>query len=89
MFRNYLKIALRNLISNRINSSVNIIGLALGITSTLIIAFIINYELGYDAFHSHSDQIYRVVRVSQVEGETEYRTGTSWPLSPAIKNEIA
>jgi putative ABC transport system permease protein len=89
MFRNYLKIAIRNLKSNRINSIINILGLSIGITSTLIIAFIINYELGYDSFHTHSDQIYRVVRVSQVEGETEYRTGTSWPLSPAIINEIA
>ena len=89
MFRSYLKIALRILQTNRVNSIINIVGLSLGVTSTLIIAFIINYELGYDSFHTHSDQIYRVVRVSQVEGETEYRTGTSWPLSPAIKNEIA
>ena len=89
MLKHYFTISTRNILKNRSSSLINIIGLSLGIASALVIAFAINYELEYDDFHSHSDQIYRVVRVSQVEGETEYRTGTTWPLPPAMNNDIA
>ena len=89
MLKHYFMIARRNLVANRRNGFINIIGLSMGIGFTLIISFIIRYELSFDTFHSNSDRIYRVVRVSQVEGETEYRTGTAWPLSPTIADEIA
>ncbi|MCG8309912.1 MAG: ABC transporter permease [Cytophagales bacterium] len=89
MFKHYFTVARRNLLSNKLNTFINLVGLSLGIAFTITISYIIYYELEYDKFHSHSDQIYRVVRVSQVEGETEYRTGTAWPLSPKIADEIA
>ena len=60
MFRNYLKIAIRNLYKNKLYSSVNIIGLTIGITSCLLIGIYIAHELSYDRFHKNADRIVRV-----------------------------
>lgn len=89
MFPSYFKISFRSLKAHRLNSIINILGLSIGISCALIISFIVKYQLSFDSFHTYSDNIYRVVRVSLVEGETEYRTGTSWPLSSALKQDIA
>ncbi len=60
MLRNYLKIALRHLQGNRIYAFINIFGLAVGITCTILIALYLQHELSYDTYHSQADQIYRL-----------------------------
>jgi len=60
MFKNYLKIIFRTLKRNKVYSTINIMGLAIGLAcSILIILYVLN-ELGYDRFHKNSDNIYRV-----------------------------
>ncbi|WKN42168.1 ABC transporter permease [Tunicatimonas pelagia] len=88
MFRNYLKTALRHLLKNRVTTSVNVLGLALGISCVLIILTIVRYERSYDQFHSDADRIYRVVRVSGGDGPTEYRAGISYPVPDALKEDM-
>lgn len=88
MIKNYFKTALRNLLKNKSTAFINITGLALGITCLLTILTVIRYELSFDRFHSDAERIFRVVRVSQVDGETEYRTGISYPLPDALKAEL-
>src|SRR5687768_1627237 len=61
MFRNYLKIAWRNIIRNKVSSAVNIFGLALGICACVIIYLIVSYELSFDTFHPGKERIYRVM----------------------------
>lgn len=60
MFKNYLKIALRNLKRDKIYSFINIFGLAIGIACCLLILLFINSEIDYDSFHEKADRIYRV-----------------------------
>ena len=60
MIRNYLKIALRHLQKNKLYATVNILGLAIGISSCLLIGLYIWDELRYDRFHSNADRIARV-----------------------------
>ena len=60
MFRNYLIIAVRNLIKNKLFSFINIIGLSLGIASSILIFLFIRNELSYDRFHENSDRLYRI-----------------------------
>ncbi len=60
MIKNYLKIAIRNLIRNKLFSLINIFGLVIGIACTLIILLWINYEYSYDGFHDKKSNIYRV-----------------------------
>ena len=60
MFKNYLKIAFRNLRKQKAYSIINIAGLAIGITCCLLIVLFVLDELSYDKHYERSDQIYRV-----------------------------
>lgn len=92
MNADYLKIARRNLVRNKFNSIINLAGLTLGVTCFLIILSKVNFETSFDRFHSDSDRIYRVVRVTKglvyLEGALEYRTGVFFPLPRALKEQI-
>jgi len=61
MFKNYLKVALRNIRKNRVNAFINITGLAVGMACCIIILLWVQDELSYDRFHPNADHIYRVV----------------------------
>jgi putative ABC transport system permease protein len=60
MLRNYLKTALRNLWKNKGFSAINIIGLTIGMASSLLILLWVRNELSYDRFNAHADRIYRI-----------------------------
>jgi putative ABC transport system permease protein len=60
MFRNYFKVAFRNLWKNKGFSAINIIGLATGIAVCLLITLYVIDELNYDKFNAKADRIYRV-----------------------------
>jgi putative ABC transport system permease protein len=60
MLRNYLKTALRNLWKNKGFSAINILGLTIGMASSLLILLWVRNELSFDRFHAHADRIYRV-----------------------------
>ncbi|WP_040495633.1 ABC transporter permease [Fulvivirga imtechensis] len=61
MLRNYIKIALRNLLKSRIYTFINVIGLSVGIAGFLLIAMHVEDELSYDKFHTKSDRVYKFV----------------------------
>jgi putative ABC transport system permease protein len=89
MLKNYLKIALRNIIKNKAYSIINISGLAIGMACFIFIALYIQYELGYDKFNENGDQIYRIILNP---GNTAYQgkpgfNVTPAPLVPALKAE--
>ncbi len=88
MLKNYFTTAFRHLLKNRGTATINILGLALGITCALVILIVVRYELSFDSFHSHADRIYRVVRTGAGD-DKEYRTGVSYPLTEAIRSEMA
>ncbi len=62
MFRNYLKIAFRNITGSPLFSVINIVGLAIGLACCVIISVFVNYELSYDKHWKDADRIYRVTR---------------------------
>ena len=62
MFKNYIKIAIRNLLKYKGYSFINILGLAIGITVFIFIMIFVNYEFSADKFHENYDRIYRVER---------------------------
>lgn len=69
MFRNYLKLTLRNLWRNKIFSAINILGLSLGIAICLLIMLFIRQEWSYDRFHKNADNIVRVIFKGTVNGQ--------------------
>ena len=60
MFRNYLSVALRNLLKHKVHSTINVLGLAIGLASFVLIFLYVKDELSYDRYHSKADRIYRV-----------------------------
>jgi len=88
MFKNYLKIALRNLWKNRIFSAINIIGLSIGISAALVIFLIVQYDFSFDKFEKDNNRIYRVVTNMKFAGEPFNLSGVPTPLHIAVKNEI-
>ncbi|HTQ98922.1 MAG TPA: ABC transporter permease, partial [Candidatus Acidoferrum sp.] len=60
MFANYLKITLRNLLGNKLYSAINLLGLAVGLASTLLIGLFVLDELSYDKQWQDADRIYRI-----------------------------
>ena len=77
MVKNYLKVALRSLFKNRVFSFINVTGLALGISASLLILQYVNYELSYDNFNSNADRIYRLKTNRYEKGvlSTEWAAG--------------
>ncbi|HMP99476.1 MAG TPA: ABC transporter permease, partial [Cyclobacteriaceae bacterium] len=60
MLRNFIKIALRNIVNNSVFTAINVFGLTVGIAACLVIFLIVNFELSFDKFHKDSDRICRV-----------------------------
>lgn len=88
MFRNYLKIALRNLWKNKVFSLINIIGLSIGLSAAFVIGAIIYYDLTFDKFHPDGDRIYRVTTEFTSPDGNFYNPGVSAPLGQALKEEF-
>ena len=62
MLQNYLKLALRSMIRQRMYALINIIGLAVGLTSFILIFLFVRHELSFDRFYPGADRIYRVYK---------------------------
>ena len=60
MLVNYIKIAFRSLLKNRVYSFINIFGLTIGIVSVVLIMMFVSHESSYDKFHENGDNIYKV-----------------------------
>jgi putative ABC transport system permease protein len=69
MFKNYLKVALRNLFRQRIYSVINILGLAIGLACSFLIILYIYHELNYDKFHKNYENIYRIANKGKIAGD--------------------
>lgn len=81
MFKNYLKIAWRNINRQKAYSAISVIGLAVGLSASLILFFYVRDDLTYDRFHEHFKSIYRVT----INARSALNPG---PLIPASIEEI-
>ena len=78
MFKNYLKVAFRNLWKNKGFSFINIVGLAIGMASAVLILLWMQNETSYDDFHEKKDRIYEMWNRAEFSGEVH-----SWNTTPA------
>ena len=76
MIRNYFKTAFRHLQKNKLYAIVNVLGLAIGVTSCILIGIYIWHELSYDRFHKNKDRIVRVTWEYNF-GDAETKTATT------------
>jgi putative ABC transport system permease protein len=88
MFSNYIKIAWRNLLRNKAYTTINIIGLSLGIACSIIIFTLISYHLSFDSFHHNKDRICRIVTEFH-QDKIEYSAAVPQPLGKAFRKDFS
>ncbi|MCP4725766.1 MAG: FtsX-like permease family protein, partial [bacterium] len=88
MVKNYLKTALRNITKYKWYSTINIIGLAIGMTCCLLIMLWVFDELSFDKFHENDDKIYRVEQDQSYGAGLYHVVVTPIPLVPYLIDEI-
>ena len=81
MFKNYFTIAVRTLLKNKVFTSINILGLAIGISASLVIYLLVNYHFTFDQFEKDRDRIYRVVSNFSFSGEVYHNSGVRSPMA--------
>lgn len=87
MIRNYLKIAWRNLVKNKIFSFINIAGLATGLACFILIALYVVDELSYDRYNEKASRIYRVDSDIKFGGTEQKLAVCSDPMGTTLKND--
>ncbi len=88
MLRNYIKIALRNLVKNKTFSAINMLGLALGMACSLLIMLWVQDERSVDAFHANKQQLYRIYMREFFSGKMQGVIWTPGPLADELKKSI-
>ncbi|APQ16979.1 ABC transporter permease [Maribacter hydrothermalis] len=86
MLRNYLKIAFRNIVKNKMFSLINILGLSIGLSAAFVIGAMVFYDLTFDKFHPDGDRIYRVTTSFKSPEGDFYNAGVTVPLAQALKD---
>jgi putative ABC transport system permease protein len=88
MIKNYLKIAYRNIVRNKVYSFINITGLSIGLVCCILIYLFVDYELSFDKHQTNFENIYRVVSKAEYGGETVYNAAAPFPMAKALRNDI-
>ena len=83
-----LKIALRYLRKNRLTTGLNILGLAVGMATFLLIQEYVSFERSYDQFYRNSEQVFRLNTLWAFEGEEERYATTPPPLAEVVRQQI-
>src|SRR5882672_3828201 len=84
MYKNYLKVALRNLWKNKAFSAINIVGLAAGLAVCLLIVLYVFDELSYDKYNKNADRIYRLDADIRFTGTQFVSVVTPKPLASTL-----
>jgi putative ABC transport system permease protein len=84
MLQNFLKIAWRNLFKHKVYSLINILGLAVGITTCTLITLFVMDETSYDKHHTNGDRMYRIA----LESKGEKWVSSPAPLAAGLKKDF-
>ncbi len=88
MIKNYFKIAWRNLVSNRVYSALNILGLATGMAVALLIGLWVCYQYSFDRWLPGYQQNYQVMYRTINNGEVGSQRSVCFPLADVLRREI-
>jgi len=89
MIKNYLKIAWRNLVKNKVFTLANIVGLTSAFAVAILLAMTALFELSYDQFHVNKGSAYQLYLSNQTPRGTEIGTSNPVPLAPALGTEVS
>ncbi len=88
MFTSFFKVAFRILVRDKLNTLINIFGLAIGLAFSIIIFLYVYQETSYDRFHRDADRIFRVGIKGKISDNRFNHAVTPAPLAEALKHEI-
>jgi putative ABC transport system permease protein len=88
MIRNYIKIAWRNLVRNKVSSIINISGLAIGLACVMLIGLYVKDELGYDRIFKDANRIYRVNTHEKIANDEFVAGHTPPPVGRALQSSF-
>jgi len=89
MFKNYLKLGIRNLLKHKLSSFINIAGLALAVGCCIMVFEYGYWALNQDGFNHKIDQIFVIERTTNIDGQKQNYGNSPAPLGPMLKNEFA
>lgn len=88
MIRNYLKVAVRNLLKHKGYTFINVLGLAVGIAASVLIFLYVTHEMSYDKFHEKADRTYRITADWSNNGDSRiHQLGTPFILAQTIREK--
>lgn len=88
MLKNFFLVAFRNLMNQRLYSTINILGLSIGLAVTIIIGGFIGFEVNYDTHYTEYKQLYRICNEGKFNGTSINTANSSLPLVPAAMEKI-
>ena len=87
MFKNFIKTTLRSLVKDKYYSLINILGLAIGLTVTILIILFIYDELNYDKSHIRHERVYRLESDFTLDNKNHIFAATQIPLAPTLMDD--
>src|SRR6195952_4587782 len=87
MLKNYLTLAWRTIVKNKLVSAINIFGLGFGLAICFLILLYVQYELTYDRYNLNSDRIYRINSSHSFNGSREESAYTPPVLAAQLKSD--
>ncbi len=88
MFKNFFITAWRNLVKNKINTSLNVTGLAIGVVVCLLIGVWLQREVSFDNFHFNGDKIFRITNIFKSESETFSQAPSGVALGAQLPKQL-
>ncbi|MEZ4960689.1 MAG: FtsX-like permease family protein [Saprospiraceae bacterium] len=87
MFQNYIKATFRNFRRHQLNTLINLLGLATGITAFVLIMLYVDHEMSYDKNHPARERLFRLTEEIKSEGFVENSSSCPFPTAPTLLND--
>jgi putative ABC transport system permease protein len=88
MIKNYLKLGFRNLVKNKLSSSINILGLALAVGCCMVVFTFFDWSMHMDTFHKKINNLFVIERLSSQNGNDQLWGDSPAPMGPMLKSEF-
>ena len=87
MFKNYLKTLFRNMQKNKLHTSINIVGLSVAFTCSILLLVMVYHEFSFEKFHSNESRLFKIYRFANGPEGAELSSSMAYPAADVIKAE--